>query len=68
MIKVFAFFTGRQLQTLQTSSFHKTCYLDAKNERFPQFCTCTVVLTFLKFGYDKRFCCFSWKTVANTAK
>ena len=30
MINVFAFFTGRLLQTLQNSSFHKTCYLEAK--------------------------------------
>ena len=27
MIKVFAVFTGKLLQSLQNSSFHKTCYL-----------------------------------------
>ena len=37
-------------------------------ERFAQFCTGTVILTFLKFGHDKRFFCFYWKTAANTAK
>ena len=30
MIKVFALFTGKLLQTLQNSSFHKTCYSEAK--------------------------------------
>ena len=30
MINVFAVFTGKLLQTLQNSSFHKTCYLEAK--------------------------------------
>ena len=68
MINVFAVFTGKLLQTLQKSSFHKTCYLEANNERFAQFCTGTVILTFLKIGHDKRFCCFYWKTAANTAK
>ena len=29
MIKVFAVFTGKLLQTMQNSSFHKTCYLEA---------------------------------------
>ena len=37
-------------------------------KRFAQFCTGTVILTFLKFGHDKRFCCFYWKTAVNTAK
>ena len=68
MINVFAVFTGKLLQRLQNSSFHKTCYLEAKNERFAQFCTGTVILTSLKFGHDKRFCCFYWKTAANTSK
>ena len=53
MINVFAVFTGKLLQTLQ---------------RFAQFCNGTVILTFLKFGDDKRFCCFYWKTATNTAK
>ena len=69
MINVFAVFTAKLLQTLQNSSFHKTCYLEAKTnvlQRF--FCTRTVILTFLKIGHDKRFCCFYWKTAANTAK
>ena len=30
MINVFAVFTGKLLQTLQNSSFPKTCYLEAK--------------------------------------
>ena len=30
MINVLAVFTGKLLQTLQDSSFHKTCYLEAK--------------------------------------
>ena len=30
MINVFAAFTGKLQQTLQNSSFHKTCYLEAK--------------------------------------
>ena len=53
MINVFAVFTGKLLQTLQNSSFHKTCYLEAKLlrfvqvfaiERFVQFCNGTVIL------------------------
>ena len=32
MIKVFAVFPGKLLQTLQNSSFHKTCYLEAKTK------------------------------------
>ena len=63
MINVFAVFTGKLLQTLENSSFHKTCYLEAKTilQRHSNF-------TFLKIGHDKRFCCFNWKTAANTAK
>ena len=68
MLNVFAVFTGKLLQTLQNSSFHKTCYLEAKTKPFAQFCTGTVIFTFLKFGHEKRFCCFYWKTAANTAK
>ena len=30
MINVFADFTGKLLETLQNSSFHKTSYLEAK--------------------------------------
>ena len=37
MIKVFAFFTGKLLQTLQNSSFHKTCYLEAKTNVLHNF-------------------------------
>ena len=67
MINVVAVFTGKLLQTLQNSSFHKTCYLEAKTT----FCTilnwhCNFI--FLKIGHDKRVCCFYWKTAANTAK
>ena len=68
MINVFAVFTGKLLQTLQNTSFHKTYSLDAKTNVFHHFFTGTVILTFLKFGHDKRFCCFYWKTAANTAK
>ena len=38
MIKVFAVFTSKLLQTLQNSSFHKTCYLEAKTNVF-----CTIL-------------------------
>ena len=34
MIKVFALFTEKLLQTLQNSSFHKTCYLEVKKNVF----------------------------------
>ena len=37
MIKVFALFTGKMLQTLQNSSFHKTCYLEAKTSVLHNF-------------------------------
>ena len=30
MINVFTLFTGKLLQTLQNSSFYKTCYLEPK--------------------------------------
>ena len=60
MINVFAVFTGKLLQTLQISSFHKTCYLEDKTS-LAQFFNGTVILTFLKFGHDKRFCCFTGK-------
>ena len=67
MINVFAVFTGKLLQTLQNSSFHKTCYLDAKtNVLHNLHWHCN--FHFLKIGHDKRFCCFYWKTAANTAK
>ena len=36
MINVFAVFTGK-LQTLQDSSFHKTCYLEAKTNVLHNF-------------------------------
>ena len=68
MINVFAAFTGKLLQTLQNSSFHKTCYLDAKTNVLHNFALALFFLTFLKIGHDKRFCCFYWKTAANTAK
>ena len=68
MINVFPLCTGKLLQTLQNSSFHKTCYLETKTNVFAQFCTGTVILTFLKFGHDKRFCRFYRKTAATTAK
>ena len=37
MLNVFAVFTGKLLQTLQNSSFHKTCYLKAKTNVFHNF-------------------------------
>ena len=37
MINVFAVFTGKLLQTLQNSSFYKTCYLDAKTNVLHNF-------------------------------
>ena len=68
MINVFAFFTGKLLETLQNSSFHKTCYLEAKTNILHNFALALVIVRFLKFGHDKRFSCFYWKTAANTAK
>ena len=37
MLNVFAFFTAKLLQTLQNSSFHKTCYLEAKTNVLHNF-------------------------------
>ena len=37
MISVFAVFTGKLLQTLQNSTFNKTCYLEAKMNVFHNF-------------------------------
>ena len=37
MINVFAVFTGKLLETLQNSSFHKTCFLEAKMKVFLNF-------------------------------
>ena len=37
MINVFAVFTGKLLQTLQNSSFHNTCYLQAKTKVLHNF-------------------------------
>ena len=37
MINVFPVFTGKLLQTLQNSSFHKTCYLEAKTNVLHNF-------------------------------
>ena len=37
MINVFAVFTGKLLQTLQNSSFHKTCFLKAKTNVLHNF-------------------------------
>ena len=67
MINVFAVFTGKLLQTLQNSSFHKTCYLEAKTNVLHNFAL-TLNLNFLEIGHDKGFCCFYWKTAANTEK
>ena len=68
MINVFAVFTVKLLETLQNSSFHKTCYLDAKTNVLHNFALALYILTLSKIGHDKRFCCFYWKTAANTAK
>ena len=67
MINVFAVFTGKLLQTLQNSSFYKTCYLEAKTNALHNFhwhCN----FFFFKIGHDKGFCCFYRKTAENTAK
>ena len=61
MINVFAVFTGKLLQTLQNSSFHKTCYLDAKTNVLHNFCTGTVILTFLKMVMINAFAVFTGK-------
>ena len=37
MVQVFAVFNGKLLQALQNSSFHKTCYLDAKTNVLHNF-------------------------------
>ena len=37
MTNVFDVFTGKLLQTLQNSSFHKTLYLEAKTNVFDNF-------------------------------
>ena len=37
MVNVFDVFTGKPLKTLQKNSFHKTCYLEAKTNFFPNF-------------------------------
>ena len=37
MINVFAFYTVKLLQTLQNSSFHKKCYLQAKTNVLHNF-------------------------------
>ena len=37
MKNVFAVFTGKLMQTLQNSSFHKTFYLEAKTNVFDKF-------------------------------
>ena len=46
MINVFAVFTGKLLQTLQNSSFHKTCYLEAKTNVLHNFAKARVILAF----------------------
>ena len=70
MLNIFPVFTGKLLQTVQNSSFHKTCYLEAKKERFAQFCNCTVILLFLNFGHENVFAVFTGKlleTLQNTS-
>ena len=37
MINVFAVLTGKLLETLQNSSFHKTCFLKAKRNVLHNF-------------------------------
>ena len=37
MINAFAVYTGKMLQTLLNSSFHKTCYLEAKTNALHNF-------------------------------
>ena len=37
MLNVSAVFTKKLLETLQNSSFHKTCYLEAKTNVLPNF-------------------------------
>ena len=37
MIKIFAVFTGKLLQSLQNSSFNKTCYSEAKTNVLHNF-------------------------------
>ena len=37
MVNVFAVFTGKLLQKLQNSEFHKTCYLESKTNVLDNF-------------------------------
>ena len=39
MINVFAVFTGKLMETLQNSSFHKKCLLEAKTNVLQNFAT-----------------------------
>ena len=49
MINIFAVFTGKLLQTLQNSSFHKTCYLEAKRT------FCTILQWHCNFNFFKNW-------------
>ena len=61
MINVFAVFTGKLLQTLQNSSFHKTCYLEAKTNALHNFAMASVILSFLKIVMINVFAVFTGK-------
>ena len=61
MVYVFAVFTGKQLQTLQNSSFSKICYLDAKTNVLHNFAMALYFQFFLNFVIIKVFAVFTGK-------
>ena len=61
MINVFAVFTGKLQQTLQNSSFHKTCYLEAKTNVLENFALAVKFLLFENFLLINVFPVFTGK-------
>ena len=61
MINDFAVFTGKLLQTLQNTSFHKTCYLDAKTNVLHNFALAQKFYLFKKFVMINVFAVFTGK-------
>ena len=61
MINVFAVFTGKLSQTLQSSSFHKTCYLEAKTNVLHNFAKALLFYLFEKLVMINVFAVFTGK-------
>ena len=61
MINVFAVFTGKLLQTLQNSSFHKTCYLEAKTNVLYNFAMALYFYLFKNLIIKNVFAVFTGK-------